>query len=335
MVAEGGPEIYLFDGDDEFAIHESIKKVIGHLGDENIAEMNTTRLDGRTFSLSQLKDAAATVPFLAPKRLVILTYPTYRLREKKERDEFLSYLSAEKPISKLVLVEYDFLTSDKERRDGKLNWLEKWAISPEQTTRVFVRHHPQPTGGLMVKWIQDYVKKMGGQISTQAAVLLVGQVGEDTRLASQEATKLLTYVNFTRPVDTDDVEHLTPLTAKIGDFELVNALRDRDLPKVQALLHRSLQENDPLQIFQSIVYQIRVLIIAREMLDEHTSYNDIPKSLKISYYPAKLALESVPRFSSDFLDMIYHRLLDLDEAIKTGQMDADLALELLAIELTI
>ncbi len=334
MVAEEGPEIYLFDGDDEFAIQESIKKVIGHLGDETIAEMNTTRLDGRTFSLPELKDALGTLPFLATRRLVILTHPTSRMDGKKERGEFLDYLSSPMPGSKLILVEYDFLTSERDRREKRINWLEQWALSPEQSQRVYLRHHPRPAGGLMVRWIQDYVKKLGGQITTQAAFLLAGQVGEDTRLASQEAAKLLTYANFTRPVDVDDVEHLTPLTARTGDFELVNAIRDRDLRKAQALLHRSLQESEPLQIFHSIVYQVRLLIIARESLDEHTTYDDIPKSLKISYYPAKLALDSVPRFSRDFLDMIYHRLLDFDEAIKTGQIDADLALDLLIIDLT-
>ena len=330
-----GPEIYLFDGDDEFAIQESINKVTAHLGDANIAEMNTTWLDGRSFSLSQLKDATATVPFLAAKRLVILSHPTFHLKEKSDRDEFLRYLSSEKPTAKLLLVEYDFLTSDRDHRGGHLNWLEKWAVSPEQSQRVYVRHHPQPVGGLMVKWIQDYVKKMGGQITSQAAILLANQVGEDTRLVAQEAVKLLTYVNFARPVEADDVEYLTPLSAKIGNFDLVNAIRDRNLPKAQALLHRSLQDDDPLRIFHSIVYQIRVLMIAREILDEHATINDIPKSLKIGWYPAKLALESVPNFSIDFLEMIFHRLLDLDEAIKTGQMDADLALELLTLELTI
>jgi DNA polymerase-3 subunit delta len=334
-VVEEGPEIYLFDGDDEFAINESITKISTRLGDANIAEMNTTRLDGRSFALSQLKDAVATVPFLASKRLVILSYPTSRLKDKLEQEEFINYLSTEKPTSKLVLVEYDFLTSDRDRKDGRLNWLERWATSPDQTKRVYLRHHPQPSGGLMVKWIQDHVKLMGGQISTQAAVSLANQIGDDTRMASQEITKLLTYVNFARPVDTDDVEHLTPLTAKIGDFELVNALRDKDQRKAQALLHRSLQEDDPLWIFQSIVYQIRVLIVAREILDEHATINDFPKSLRIAPYPAKLAMESAQRYSMKFLEMIYHRLLDLDEAIKTGQMDADLALEFLVIELTI
>jgi DNA polymerase-3 subunit delta len=186
----------------------------------------------------------------------------------------------------------------------------------------------------MAKWIQEHAKSQGGEFTPQGAAALANQIGEDTRLATQEIIKLLTYVNYARPVDADDVEHLTPLVAKIGDFELVNALRERNGRKAQALLQRSLEENDPLQIFQSIVFQIRTLIIAREILDEHGTVNDFPKSLKISYYPARLAMESAPRFSIKFLELIYHRLLELDEATKTGQMDTELALELLVIELT-
>ena len=185
----------------------------------------------------------------------------------------------------------------------------------------------------MVRWIQDYAKIHGGQFSPRAAGALANQIGADTRLASHEIIKLLTYVNFSRAVEADDVEHLTPLTAKIGDFELVNALRDRDGHKAQALLHRSLEEDDP-YIFQRIVSQIRTLIIAREILDEHGTSDDFPKSLKINPYPARLAMESASRFSKKFLDLIYHRLLELDVAIKTGQMETDLALELMVIELT-
>jgi DNA polymerase III subunit delta len=333
-LTEEGPEIYIFDGDDEFAIHESVSKVVNRLGDAAIAEMNTVRLDGRSVTLAQLKDASASVPFLAAKRIVILTHLPPHQKDKKAQEEFLAYLSSPKPTSKLLLVEYEFLTRDRDRRDGKLHWLEKWATSPEQLKRVFLRHHPQPGGALMVRWIQDHVKSLGGQITPQASVSLASQVGDDTRIASQEIIKLLTYVGASRPIEPDDVEHLTPLTAKIGDFELVNAIRDRNQRKAQALLHRSLQEDDPLRILQSIVYQFRVLIIAREILDEHGTLNDFPKSLKIGYYPSKLALESASTFTTKFLEDCYHQLLRYDEAIKNGQMDGDLALDLLVIELT-
>ncbi len=333
-MAEEGPEIYILDGDDEFAINESIDKLRSRLGDATIADMNTTRLDGRSTSLSQLKDAVAALPFLAAKRLVILTNPLARLKDKPEQEEFIRFLSAEKPTTKLVLVEYDFLTSERDRRDNKPNWLENWATAPQQARRVYLRHHTQPSGGLMVRWIQEHVKALGGQITTQAAVALASQVGDDTRLASQEITKLLTYVNFARPVDVDEVEHLTPLTSRIGDFALVNAIRDRNARKAQALLERSLQDDDPMRILQSIVSQVRTLIVGREILDERATVNDFPKALKISYYPARLALESAHRFSMQFLESIYHRLLEIDESIKTGQIEPELALELLVIELT-
>jgi DNA polymerase III subunit delta len=333
-VVEEGPAIYIFDGDDELAIKESIDKIFSHLGDSNIAEMNTTRLDGRSLLMSQLEDSVATVPFLAPKRMVILTNPTYRFNDKQQQEKFIQFLNTDMPTTKLVLVEYDFLTNDRERREGRLNWLEKWATSSLQANRVFIRHHPQPGGPAMVKWILDQAKNLGGQFTPQAAISLTNLIGEDTRLAYQEINKLLSYVNFSRPVDPDDVEHLTPLTAKMGDFDLVNALRDRNGRKAQSLLHRSMEEDDPLRIFQGIVYQIRTLIIAREILDEHGTINDFPKSLKIAPYPARLALESAARFSLKFLELIYHRLLEFDSAIKTGQMETDLALELLVIELT-
>ena len=333
-MADEGPEIYIFDGDDEYAINESIGRLRSRLGDATIADMNTTRLDGQTTTLSQLKDAAATIPFLAAKRLVILTHPLARLKNSQDQDDFLTYLNAEKPTSKLVLVEDEFLTSEKDRRNNNLHWLEKWAVSPQQANRVYLRHHLQPSGGLMVRWIQDHVKSQGGQITTQAAVALASQVGDDTRLASHEIIKLLTYANYSRPLDVDDVEHLTPLTARVGDFDLVNSIRDRDSRKAQALLHRSLQDDDPLRLLQSIVYQVRVLIVAHDILDERLTVNDFPKVLKIAPYPAKLAMESASRFSMKFLDTIYHRLLEIDESIKTGQIEPDLALELLVIELT-
>jgi DNA polymerase-3 subunit delta len=179
-VAEEGPSIYLFDGDDEFAIIESIDKIKSKLGEVNIAEMNTTNLDGRSCTLPQLKDAVATVPFLAPKRLVVLTHPTARFHEKSLQDGFLSFVNTDLPSAKLILVEYDFLTLDRDRRDGKLNWLEKWATSPEQSKRVFLSTTPTQWSydGQMDS---DHARGLGGQFTAQAAVSLAGQVGDDTR----------------------------------------------------------------------------------------------------------------------------------------------------------
>jgi hypothetical protein len=40
-------------------------------------------------------------------------------------------------------------------------------------------------------------------------------------------------------------------------------------------------------------------------------------------------------FSTQALERIYHRLLETDEAIKTGQMEGDVALDMLVTALTL
>ncbi len=328
------PIVYIFDGEDEFAIHESVFNLRQKLGEPSIADLNTTTLDGRSISLVQLEEAIKTVPFLAVRRLVIVNHPLARINDKNNQEKFIKLMSNLPLTSALVLVIDGNLTLEKDRKKGHLHWLERWAAAPDQLERVFLRHHPVPEGAMLVRWIQDQTRKLGGQITPQAASLLAGQVGDDTRLVIQEITKLLTYANYSRPVEVDDVVHLTPSSAQVGDFDLVNALRARDSRKAQSLLQRMLQDEDPQTILQGIVFQIRCLLVAREILDEHGTVADFPPALKISPYPARLALEAAPRYTQAFLDSTYHRLLDLDEASKTGRMEASLALELLVVELT-
>jgi DNA polymerase III delta subunit len=45
-------------------------------------------------------------------------------------------------------------------------------------------------------------------------------------------------------------------------------------------------------------------------------------------------MESASKYTNNFLENIYHQLLEIDEGIKTGRMDADLALELLIVKLS-
>jgi len=322
----------LLDGDDEYAFAEIVSKLESKLGDPVTADMNTTRLDGNNASLEEFEAAARSIPFLAPRRLVIFHKPTARLNSAPQRERFLKLLNDLPTMAAVVLIEPRNLTSDRERRDGKVNWLERWAT--EAGKRVFYRHCTLPTGEAMVRWVVERAKTAGGSFTPQAAASLAGLVGDDPRLADQEIHKLLAYVNYARPVEAEDVESLTPLSARVGDFALVNALRARDQRLAQSLLHRMLEEDDPIQLFHSIVSQFRDVLLAREIVEAHGGPDDIARQLKMHSYRAKMAYEHAQRFTMPELETIYHRLLEIDTGIKTGQVAGDLALEMLVIELT-
>ena len=329
-MSETPPTIYVLDGDDEYAIAEIISQLASKLGDPATAEMNTSRLDGNSTTLEQFEAAARAMPFLAPRRLVILTRPVARLTTKPQRERFLGLLEKLPPTAAVVLVEPGNLSKD--RKSARPHWLVEWA--QQAGPRAFYRHCPQPTGEAMVRWIIARAKTLGGAFTSPAAAELASLVGDDPRLAGQEIIKLLTYVNYARPVEPDDVAALTPLSAGVGDFALLNALRAHDRRLAQSLLQRMLAEEDPIPIFQSIVSQYRDLLLTREVLDQRGTVEEVVRQLGLHQYRAQLAVEHARRYTLPELETIYHRLLEVDTAIKTGLMPGDLALEVLVIELT-
>ncbi|MEW5868101.1 MAG: DNA polymerase III subunit delta [Chloroflexota bacterium] len=329
---DSAPVVYLLHGDDEFAIAQYLAEFEVRLGDPATVAMNLTRLDGRTYNLEGLLSVAGAMPFLAKRRVVVLSYPLARLNSAPARQKFLELLEKIPPTTALVLVEYSLLTDERDRRQGKIHWLEKWAEGAGE--RVLVKAFPLPKGALLGRWIQEQARRAGGQFTPQAADLLGSLVGGDPRLADQEIQKLLAYVNYQRAVDIDDVETLTADVGQGDIFAMVDALGNQDGRKALGMYHRLLEQQDPISIFGMVVRQFRLLLLAREVLDGGGNKADVIRELKIHPFVADKLLGQVRRFDLHTLEMIYHRLLDLDEAIKTGEIPADLALDTLVAALT-
>ena len=331
-MSENPPVVYLLHGDDEYAITQFVAGLLAKLGDSAMAELDTVRLDGRTANLAELETAASTLPFFVKRRLVIVANPTARLNTPASRAKFTSLIERVPPAIALALVEYKLLTEERERKKGKLHWLEEWASQAGE--RVFLRAFILPQGPAMVKRIQDQAKTAGGSISSPAAELLATLVGDNPRISEQEIQKLLAYVNFRRPVDIEDVEHLTADQGHGDVFAMVDAIGNRDGRKAINMLHRLLAEQDALSIFGMVVRQFRLLLLAREFMDEGGQAKDAARVLKLHPYVAEKVSLQARRFDISSLEAIYRRLLELDEAMKTGEIEGSLALDTLIASIT-
>jgi DNA polymerase-3 subunit delta len=318
------PVVYLFHGEDEISIAQSLAELEARLGDPSTASMNTTRLDGRTANLEDIRLAANAMPFLAPRRLVIVDHPLAKAVSQTFREKFEAFLNQLPPTTGLVLIEYKTLKKE--------NWLVAWSEAAGK--RAFVRSFSLQNEKDMVKWIQEQARHAGGKFTPPAAALLASLVGADSRTAYQEIQKLLAYTNSQRPVEPEDVDLLTAAERKLEDFALPNALREMDGRKGLNVLHRLLEEDDPLSILGSTIYQIRVLLLARTVLDQGGGVDEIVQeltrypNLKIKPYPARLAAEAARRMDMADLELIYRRLLEIDAAIKSSEIEGDLALDL-------
>ncbi len=184
----------------------------------------------------------------------------------------------------------------------------------------------------MPAWIQKQAQQMGGQFTRSAAEALASHVGSDTRVAALEIEKLLMYVDFKRPVEPEDVELLTAAQGQTSIFDMTDALAQGNLPTAQRLLHRLLEEEDALRIFGMIVRQFRLLLLAREILDEGGDQEMIQHELALHPYAAQKLAAQAKRYTINQLETMYRHLLAIDEAAKTGEMPLEVALEILVIE---
>lgn len=326
-MAKDPPVVYLLHGDDEFAIAQFVADLKAKLGDSSTAEMNFAELDGRSLAFDDLVRATSAMPFLAKRRLAVLYHPLVYLKHPSNRHKMLEYLAKIPATAALVLVEYQILTDERDRRKGKVHWLEDWALKAGD--RVYIRAFSQPRGAAMARWIQERAQAYGGQFDNQAAGMLSSLVGDDTRLADHEIQKLLLYVNFERDVEIDDVQHLTAHALEGDIFALVDGLGNRNSRVASTMLHRLMEEDDPLRIFGMIIRQFRLILLAREILDQGGLEDEIARRLKVHPYVAKKVAAQAQGFSLPALEMVYHDLLDADEAIKSGQSEPPLMLDLL------
>jgi DNA polymerase III delta subunit len=98
-------------------------------------------------------------------------------------------------------------------------------------------------------------------------------VGEDLSQLQQEVEKLLTYVNGAHPVRREEVLALTPEGAETNVFDMVDAVGARNSSRAVRLLHKLLEEKDPLYAMAMITRQMRLLLVAREVVEDE-SLND-------------------------------------------------------------
>jgi DNA polymerase-3 subunit delta len=326
---------YLLHGKDEYSRSLFLAKMKAKLGDSTTVDLNTTVLEGQKVALDELIHACDTVPFLAERRLVIINDLAARFeprrggeKEESEAEKALlqdlgEYLSRLPDSARLVFLE--------RKKIGRGNPIYKYAVDIEDG---YVKEFTPPRGGALNRWIANLVREKGGSIEPGAINLLAAFIGSDLRLLDQEIEKLLTHTGEERPIKEQDVQLLVSYVQEASIFDMVDALGKRDTREAMKLLHRLLDDGQPpLYLLHMIVRQFRILLRIKELLGKGTLAADIRALLGLHPFVVEKMMKQAPNFSIAQLEDIYHRLLEIDEAVKTGGMEPQLALDVFVTEL--
>ncbi len=317
--------LYIFHGPDDFTRNEQVTTLREAMGDPTIADLNVTVLEGRDLTLSEIRQHADAMPFMANKRVVIATGFISQLNTKSDEvTDLIDYLGQLSPTTDLVLVERESLRIN--------NPVIKAAASLEGAT---VTQFAGPDKKNLRPWIINKAQQHEATIEPAAADLLGRLTGPELQVLDNELEKLALYVGSERPIKREDVDLLVPYTEDAENFGLAKAIGQRNARRAYDQLRKQLDEGKhPMVILASIATQIRGLLEVKDMAARGMSPLEITNSKGWSSdYAARMRLKEATRFSMARLENILEQLLQIDLDIKTGQTDSLLALDTLIARL--
>jgi DNA polymerase-3 subunit delta len=332
--------IFVLHGDDPAGISERLNALCASLGDPGMAELNLTRLDGRVCDDKDIRNAALAIPFLADHRMVIVQNALVKQSLDSQRQRFVTLLNEIPPTTQLILVIDD---ESSWKRDSQGHWEKSWKkLNSSHWLLAWAGEHPGviseegfhlPDQKEMPGWISVEAKKQGGQFTAPAASALAEFTGSDTQIARLEIAKLLSYVDFARPVTDDDVNRVSISQNQANVFQFNEAVATGQKSRGLHLLHQLLETDDPIMIFGSLVAHFRRLVLIKEAVHQGIKTDSISKDFGLFGKRAEAILQQCRRFSPEELKKTYFRLAEIDFEIKNGITPADLALEIFLMEL--
>jgi DNA polymerase-3 subunit delta len=327
--------LYVFHGPDRFSAREELDAIRHELDRDGNLGHNTTWLEARGLALGDLLAACHTHSFFAEPRLVIIEGLLGRFSGAQRRGRRAGRVREGAPASEAE------------------QFLEALANLPETTTVVLLEETPPkalldalPEGAIIREfrlkkagevrsWAALRVKASGASIAPAALNRLAELIdGANLGQLAQEIDKLATYANG-RQIDVADVDALVSAALAYKYYDLTDAViagrADRALKVIQGMDDR---EQPPELLLFMLTRQYRQLLLAQALLREGMSTPQIGARLGIAHpFALSKVIDQATRYPAARLEDSYRRLLRADVAIKTGALDAPVALDLLVTEL--
>lgn len=340
---------YVYHGDDEFSRSEEVARRKQQVMSAGMGDLNITELDGRRLTFEELVSACQAMPFLTDRRLVIVRDLLQRFdgarggrgrgraasppagdaegggAEEAFARRLVEFLPQLPPSTRLLFVEAKTL--------NKGNPIVKAA---QQRDDGFIKAFSVPSGRGLEDWVRTRASQHGAGITREAAELLATAVGPNLRQLDQELAKLAAHSNYQGDIGEADVRDLVSAVKQSDIFALVDSLgarrREEALRRLEELVDDP--EAHELYILTMIARQVRLILAAKELVDDGGMGVDaVWRELKLSRrFIAEKLVSQARMFRIEELEALLRRVVEMDQAIKTGRIEGPLALEMLIVE---
>jgi len=303
--------IILLYGEDTFRSQQKLKEIIKEYQTKHQTGLNLVYFKEDDLDFDKLKETIEAVSMFDEKKLIIL---------ENFREQFSEYSKKNKlkDNQDIIIVIH---------QQGKLA-----ASGFKRQVNMSEQFSPL-AGADLVNWLKKEVAKNKANISQGAINKLVAYVGNDLWQMNNEINKLISY-KANQSINEEDIDLLVKAKMDVNIFKTIDALAQKNKKTALRLLHEHLEQGEnEIYLLSMFVYQVRTLLKLKDLIDKGTPFYNLARESGLHPFVVKKSSEQLRNFTLDQLKKIYHRLLEIDLALKTGRLDGPTALDLLVAEI--
>jgi DNA polymerase-3 subunit delta len=273
----GNGTVYLYVGDDEFALGAAAQQLIQKLVPEGERAFGLEVIEGRADNeegveavMKRCLEALMTRGFLSAQGKVVWWRDVNFLADgqvaqaegvKARVKEFVQVLK-ESPAGGNVLL----ITAQKV---DKRSSLYKTCSDRFEVREFVVPEKSKEAENYGRATIRQAFAERKLRVSSAVTELFFAKVGSDTRQIINEVEKLALYVHGRPMVTEEDIDAIVSSSSESALWDIQDAVGRKQLSRALQILHRLLdQRESPIAIMTFIVNRLRDLIVYREALDK-------------------------------------------------------------------
>lgn len=307
-------QIYLLYGNEGYLKKQYRDKLKTALtgGNASADDMNFSVFEGRDINQKAVIDLAETLPFFAERRVILIEDSGFF---KGGSDDLAEYMAQVAPASYFIFAEEEV-----DKRSKLYKAVKKAGRIVEFATQ---------TEELLTRWILSRLKKEGKNITGSVMQLFLSRTGTDMGNIDRELEKLLCYTMDRNVIEAADVEAVTTEQTTNKIFDMVNAIAEHNQRKALDLYYDLLAlKEPPMRIMYLITRQFQILLNVRDMTGKGFDNQTMAQKLGIPGFAVRRNITQAKGFPLSQLKQALYEGAELEEAVKTGRMQDQMAVEL-------
>jgi len=292
-------------GNNTFALRQRLNELTGTFVSK-YGDLALERLDAEEADAQDIIDALQSLPFLAPKKLVVIRSGGANKQLAEQIEQIISSISDSTDVI--------FHEPQIDKRTAYFKVLK---------AKTQFEEFNELDAANLAKWLVEEAKKKQAKLNLVDANYLVERLGTNQSLLANELDKLLLY----EPAITRlNIDLLTDPTPQSKIFELLDAaFGGRKEQALRLYDEQRAQKVEPPAILAMITWQLQQIAIAK--MAGKRPITEISKDSGLKEYPLRKAKSLADKLNDKQLKKMVSEALEIDYRAKTTALNVDEALK--------